>query len=204
MADTTTKTITATLGTGYPVRGEKGDTGASGFSPTATVTQTDTGATISITDASGTTTADIKNGSDGWELINTLTLSETVQNFTISVDSGGNAFKLSKVLVLFNYSSAVNGAIAVQIADWKYGYYNSHTALSGYVYVFVTLDGWCVGTGGFSSSTKLGSCDPRNITSPGPTKLSANYIQKIYSNINYGTSTGFPAGSTITVYGVRA
>ena len=64
MADTTTKTITATLGTGYPVRGEKGDTGASGFSPSATVTQTDTGATISITDASGTTTADIKNGSD--------------------------------------------------------------------------------------------------------------------------------------------
>ncbi len=47
--------------------GEKGDpgaTGADGYSPTATVTQTLSGATISITDATGTTTANISNGSD--------------------------------------------------------------------------------------------------------------------------------------------
>lgn len=43
-------------------RGERGD---DGFSPIATVTQTETGATISVTDASGTTTADITNGADG-------------------------------------------------------------------------------------------------------------------------------------------
>jgi len=55
-------------------RGEKGDTGsqgnpgspgADGFSPTATVTQTSSGATISITDKDGTTTADISNGQRG-------------------------------------------------------------------------------------------------------------------------------------------
>ena len=55
-------------------RGEKGDTGsqgnpgspgADGFSPTATVTQTSSGATISITDKNGTTTADISNGQRG-------------------------------------------------------------------------------------------------------------------------------------------
>lgn len=39
--------------------------GADGVSPTATVTQTTTGATISITDAQGTTTAEISNGQDG-------------------------------------------------------------------------------------------------------------------------------------------
>lgn len=55
-------------------KGDKGDTGAQGlagangadgFSPIATVTPTDTGATISITDLNGTTTANITNGTDG-------------------------------------------------------------------------------------------------------------------------------------------
>lgn len=49
-------------------RGEKGNTGAKsadGVSPTASVTQTDDGAEFTVTDASGTTTAMIKNGIDG-------------------------------------------------------------------------------------------------------------------------------------------
>lgn len=37
--------------------------GADGFSPSARVVQTDTGATIIITDKTGTTTAEIRNGS---------------------------------------------------------------------------------------------------------------------------------------------
>ena len=52
-------------------QGQKGDTGAQGpagadgFPPTATVTQTSTGATISITDKTGTTTATVTSGKDG-------------------------------------------------------------------------------------------------------------------------------------------
>ena len=55
-------------------RGETGETGPQGVpgtpgqdgvSPTATVTQTATGATITVTDAEGTTTANITNGQDG-------------------------------------------------------------------------------------------------------------------------------------------
>lgn len=49
-------------------RGEKGNTGAKGadgVSPTATVTQTDDGAEFTVTDASGKTTATIRNGTDG-------------------------------------------------------------------------------------------------------------------------------------------
>ena len=42
-----------------------GADGEDGFSPVATVTQTDSGAVISITDANGTTTATIVNGKDG-------------------------------------------------------------------------------------------------------------------------------------------
>lgn len=39
--------------------------GTDGYSPSASVAQTDTGATITITDKSGTTTATVKNGKDG-------------------------------------------------------------------------------------------------------------------------------------------
>lgn len=66
------------------IQGEKGDTGAAGkdgmngtdgrdgangFSPTATVTETDAGAVISITDKNGTTTATVKNGASGESMI---------------------------------------------------------------------------------------------------------------------------------------
>ena len=45
--------------------GSGGGSGADGFSPIAKVVQTETGATISITDKDGTTTATISNGKDG-------------------------------------------------------------------------------------------------------------------------------------------
>lgn len=54
--------------TGVSAKGDKGDTGAKGadgVSPTASVTQTDDGAKFTVTDASGTTTAMIRNGTDG-------------------------------------------------------------------------------------------------------------------------------------------
>lgn len=47
------------------VAGGSGGNGEDGYSPVANVTQTDTGAVISITDKSGTTTATIANGKDG-------------------------------------------------------------------------------------------------------------------------------------------
>jgi len=45
--------------------GVDGKDGADGYSPTATVTETDAGAVISITDKNGTTTATVKNGISG-------------------------------------------------------------------------------------------------------------------------------------------
>ena len=45
--------------------GQPGESGADGFSPSASVEQTDTGAVITITDKDGTTTATITNGKDG-------------------------------------------------------------------------------------------------------------------------------------------
>lgn len=46
-------------------KGEAGTNGTNGISPTVTTTQTETGATISVTDASGTTTSVLTNGVDG-------------------------------------------------------------------------------------------------------------------------------------------
>lgn len=45
--------------------GENGKDGKDGFSPTAKVTETNSGAVITITDAEGTTTATVYNGHDG-------------------------------------------------------------------------------------------------------------------------------------------
>jgi hypothetical protein len=55
--------------------GVDGKDGVDGYSPTATVTETDTGATITITDKNGTTTATVKNGvgektAEGGEIFN--------------------------------------------------------------------------------------------------------------------------------------
>lgn len=81
-------------------KGDKGDTGAQGlagangadgFSPIATVTQTSTGATISITDAQGTTTADISNGTGSNAPIATTSVAGLVKpdGSTIKVTADG-------------------------------------------------------------------------------------------------------------------
>ena len=65
------KSNTTTPPASRNIKGPKGDNGTpgtpgkDGVSPTANVVQTETGATITVTDASGTTTAKIKNGKPG-------------------------------------------------------------------------------------------------------------------------------------------
>lgn len=49
----------------HNLQGPKGDRGDDGVSPTAKVEQTPTGATLTVTDGSGTTTAQLLNGKDG-------------------------------------------------------------------------------------------------------------------------------------------
>lgn len=62
------KSSTTTPPTSRNIKGPKGNDGTpgeDGVSPTANVVQTETGATITVTDANGTTTAKIKNGTPG-------------------------------------------------------------------------------------------------------------------------------------------
>ena len=60
-----TITFTNSDGTTFTTTG----TSVIGFSPTATVTQTQSGATVTITDKNGTTTANISNGADGQDYV---------------------------------------------------------------------------------------------------------------------------------------
>lgn len=73
------------------IQGPAGADGSDGFSPVATVTQTATGATISITDAQGTTTADVRNGIDADVPIATTTVPGKVMpdGTTITVAADG-------------------------------------------------------------------------------------------------------------------
>lgn len=66
----------------------QGENGTDGASPTANVTQTESGCTITITDASGTTTADLTNGTDGTDGI-TPHIDETTKHWIIGdTDTG--------------------------------------------------------------------------------------------------------------------
>ena len=57
--------------------------GADGYSPTATVTQTQNGATVSITDKNGTTTANISNGVNGSDYILTAQDKTDIANIVL-------------------------------------------------------------------------------------------------------------------------
>lgn len=85
------------------VQGPAGADGADGVSPSATVTQTATGATITITDAQGTTTADIRNGQDGNVPIATTTVPGKVMpdGTTITVDANGVITATAQVPTLY-------------------------------------------------------------------------------------------------------
>ena len=66
----------------------QGEKGNDGISPTANVTKTETGATITITDSSSTTTVDISNGIDGTDGISPHIDSTTKHWFVGETDTG--------------------------------------------------------------------------------------------------------------------
>lgn len=72
--------------------GEKGD---KGYSPAASVAQTDTGCTITVTDALGTTTANLINGTDGVSPVAYVTPTENGCVVTVTDDSGTTTANLS-------------------------------------------------------------------------------------------------------------
>ena len=92
--------------------GPAGADGADGFSPVATVTQTLTGATITITDAQGTTTADIRNGQDGNVPIATTSVPGKVMpdGTTITVDVDGRISSSAAANTIFYMNASESGS----------------------------------------------------------------------------------------------
>lgn len=72
----------------HDLQGPKGDRGDDGVSPTARVEQTPTGATLTVVDGSGTTTAQLSNGKDGKTPKPGAGIS-VAEDGTTSVDLGG-------------------------------------------------------------------------------------------------------------------
>ena len=81
-------------------QGEKGDKGADGVSPTAKVTQTDLGATITVTDANGTTTANVSNGTSAM-----LSVSQTETGCTVTATDGSG----TTTATITNGTNGTNG-----------------------------------------------------------------------------------------------
>ena len=75
--------------------GEKGD---KGYSPVASVTQTDTGCTITIIDANGTTTSNLSNGTNGKDGVSPIAYVTPTENgciVTVTDSSGTTTANLS-------------------------------------------------------------------------------------------------------------
>lgn len=91
--------------------GGSGEAGADGFSPIAKVTQTDTGAVVTITDKSGTTTATIVNGKDGADGKDGTSV--TVKSVSESTEDGGSnvvTFSDGKTVTIKNGSKGSTGS----------------------------------------------------------------------------------------------
>lgn len=129
-------------------QGEKGDKGTDGISPTAKVTQTDLGATITVTDANGTTTANVSNGTSAM-----LSVSQTETGCTVTATDGSG----TTTATITNGTNGTNGddgksayAIAVEEgfsgdeAAWLNSLKGTTTVTSSAVNLTGTLaaDGW--------------------------------------------------------------
>lgn len=87
--------------------GEKGVKGDSGMSPIATVVQTELGATITVVDDNGTTTANVSNGTSA---MISASQTDTGASITVTDSSGSNTVNLT------NGTDGTNGKSAYEIA----------------------------------------------------------------------------------------
>ena len=99
--------------------GRPGENGTDGYSPTANVMQNDNGATITITDKNGTTTATVKNGKDGADGIpgkdgqpgkDGVGIQSVVQTTTSTADGGTNVITVTKTDGTSSTFSVKNGS----------------------------------------------------------------------------------------------
>lgn len=82
--------------------------GADGFSPDAKVTETDEGATITITDKNGTTTANILNGKDGTSGVY-VGSGEMPEDCNVQIDPDGEVIEMSAYATIEYVDTKLDG-----------------------------------------------------------------------------------------------
>ena len=101
--------------------GEKGD---KGYSPVASVAQTDTGCTVTVTDVNGTTTANLSNGANGKDGASP-TIDPTTKNWIVgTVDTGVKADAHSNCFYTgteFPTSDLIDGDLYLSFAEGTRG-----------------------------------------------------------------------------------
>lgn len=122
--------------------GEKGAKGDTGVSPTATVTQTELGATITITDDKGTTTANVNNGTSA---MISASQTDTGVSITVTDASGSNTVDISNgTNGKSAYAIAVEQGFSGDETAWLNSLKGVTTVTSSAVNLTGTLtaDGW--------------------------------------------------------------
>lgn len=147
-------------------KGDKGDTGSQGFSPIATVTKSGKIATVTITDSTGTTTCEIRDGEDGQGSGDMLKATydindngivdnaEKVNNHTVLTDVPANA-----VFTDTTYTAGTNVSISsgnvISATDTTYTAGTGIDITNGVISNTQTSAEWGNITGTLSSQTDL-------------------------------------------------
>lgn len=208
-------------------KGDKGDTGADGYSPTATVSKSGTTTTISVTDRDGTTTAEVKDGSDAsvtkenvvaalgyepqpqegqYELINSITITEEVTSLTISTDKDNNPFDLVHGYVKTICSTSVTTSKSGSIY-WYGSSDNGNLSLSGYYQLFAGTTGnvyYWVHRYGSRVECLYERFNATNSITEAHNVMVKGYTNPHITHAYLYVSAKIPVGCTIELYGIRA
>lgn len=151
--------------------GAKGD---KGYSPAASVAQTDTGCTITVTDALGTTTANLSNGANGKDGASP-TIDPTTKNWIVgTVDTGVKAEAQSNYFYTgteFPTSDLIDGDLYLSFAESTRG--------NVYQYQELTLD-WSLQGNLYGGGAVIDDTS----TTGNTVTWSANKINSILGDIN--------------------
>ena len=142
------------------VQGEKGD---DGYSPTASVEQTDTGCTITIVDKNGTTTANLANGTDGVSPTASVTQTESGCTVTITDGSGTTTADLTNGI---NGENGTTPHIDESTKHWFVGETDTGVVAEGVTTISttsitytgtLTVDGWVGDTSPYTQVINISS-----------------------------------------------
>lgn len=184
-------------------KGEKGDTGSQGFSPIATVTKSGKVATVTITDLTGTTTCEIRDGEDGQGSGDMLKATydtndngivdnaEKVNNHTVLTDVPANA-----VFTDTTYTAGTNVSISsenvISATDTTYTAGTGIDITNGVISNTQTSAEWGNITGTLSNQTDLNTA----LSGKQETLVSGTNIKTINSTSLLGSGDITIQGST--------